>query len=206
MLYRVPVNAREVATLPINADGTPFLQCELSNGGLVENAGRDSSRTKHETRIGEGVRSHLFCFRFRLSLCASGRQLCSLAHRIQIQLKYGLAHRELGLGPECHADLRTCIRIRACKSNMRYFRQEYAWMWLTDPMVPETAWRMGFEFGEARSPKLDSCSPGRNDSLLDSTLSTPTHQAACLDLLSLEAETNKQRTEMRVIANESPEL
>jgi hypothetical protein len=83
----------------ISADGTPFLQSELWNGGFVENAGRDSSRTKHETRIGAGVRLRLFCSQFRLSLYALGRQLCNLVHRIQIQLRYSFAHLELAPGP-----------------------------------------------------------------------------------------------------------
>jgi hypothetical protein len=117
-------------------DVTEFLGCELPNARLAENAGCDSSGKKHETRIGAGARLPPFCSQLRLSLYAPARELCSLAHRMQILLKYSLAQRRLDLDPVFEKNdsghHRTCIRTPACKEDMRYFQRESSRLALTD--------------------------------------------------------------------------
>src|SRR5215467_9626142 len=124
-------------------DVTEFLGYELPNARLAENAGGDSSGKKHETRIGAGVRLPLFCSQFRLSLYAQARELCSLAHRMQILLKYSLAHRGLDLDPVVEMNEsghhRMCIRTHACKADMRYFEREASRLSLKDLVAARIA-------------------------------------------------------------------
>lgn len=125
---------------------------------------------KHETRIGAGGRLPLFCSRFRLSLCAPAREPCSLVPRIQILLRYSLAHWRLDLDPVFEKNDSGhhlgCTRTHACKKDMRYFQQEYSWLSLTDLVVVRIALWKELESDVAQSRDPDSCSLARNDLLI----------------------------------------
>jgi len=157
-------------TLQTKLDGTESLRCELPNAPLVGNAGCDSSSKKHETRIGAGVRLPLFCSRFHLSLCAPAREPCSQVPRIQILLRYSLAHWRLDLDPVFEKNDSGhhggCTRTHACKKDMRYFQQEYSWLSLTDLVVARIALWKELESDAAQSRDPDSCSLVRNDLLI----------------------------------------
>jgi len=104
------------------------------------------------------------------ALYVPAQEFCSLAHRIQILLKYSLAQRGLNLDPvfgkndsEHH---RTYIRTHACKEGTRYFLRDALRLSPRDLLAVRVAWRKEFESHAAQSRNRDSCSRVRNDLLI----------------------------------------